>query len=249
MQNNTIAFTILKFSVPVRVQRHFTTVYRFISFSTHFSNKDLIEFCILTFFPLAVQVSVHTSFKGHLCCFASVLLDTDIGFSLVQFHRPKEWSASHGKSLLVCRRVENRSPGATFAKTKWPGESITITLTEESMWGLRAATGMGGVGVGEAGWSPVPTREEAGICQEVGLVFSAPNFLRKLVSVTEGFHVSGISRRKSSGVLYQGLVGCRHQKVGASHSWAPRASVRHGSPAALWREESNWLKRRHKSFD
>lgn len=42
-------------------------------------------------------------FKGHLCCFASVLSDTDIGFSLVQFHRPKEWSALRRKSLVFAK--------------------------------------------------------------------------------------------------------------------------------------------------
>lgn len=42
MQNNTIAFTILKFPVLVRVQRNFTTVYSIFSFSTHFPNTGLI---------------------------------------------------------------------------------------------------------------------------------------------------------------------------------------------------------------
>lgn len=42
-------------------------------------------------------------FKGHLFCFVSVLSDTDIGFSLVQFHRPKEWSALHRISLLFTK--------------------------------------------------------------------------------------------------------------------------------------------------
>lgn len=42
-------------------------------------------------------------FKGHLFCFVSVLSDTDIGFSLVQFHRPKEWSALLRKSLLFAK--------------------------------------------------------------------------------------------------------------------------------------------------
>lgn len=106
MQNNTIAFTILKFPVLVRVHRNFTTVYS-IFFFLHFLPKLgvdivilLISFLLLSHLPCFNPLYF---FKGHLFWFISVLSDTDIGFSLVQFHRPKEWSALHRKSLLFAK--------------------------------------------------------------------------------------------------------------------------------------------------
>lgn len=57
MQNNTIAFTILKFPVLVRVQLNFTTVYSIFSFSTHFPKLGLdivillISFLLLPLLP------------------------------------------------------------------------------------------------------------------------------------------------------------------------------------------------------
>lgn len=74
MQNNTIAFTILKFPVLVRVQHNFTTVYSIFLRSPPKLGADILLFSLLSLLP--PFNSLHFFLKG-TCCSVSVLTDTD----------------------------------------------------------------------------------------------------------------------------------------------------------------------------
>lgn len=108
MQNNTIAFTILKFPVLVRVQHNFTTVYSIFLRSPPKLGADILLFSLHRLSLLPPFHSLCFSKGTYVSRLASWQIQT---FSLVHFLRSKEPSAPHRKSLSL-----EYITGAPFAK-------------------------------------------------------------------------------------------------------------------------------------
>lgn len=118
MQNNTIAFTILKFPVLVRVQRNFTSVYSIFSFCHSFPRLGADIVILLISVSLAFPPSMFQStifLKGTSVVF---LVSSQIQTLASPWSKSvvPEWSALRRKSLLFAKGVLNKSSGAAFAK-------------------------------------------------------------------------------------------------------------------------------------
>lgn len=107
MQNNTIAFTILKFPVLVRVQHNFTTVYSIFLRSPPKLGADILLFSLLRLSLLPPFNWLYFSKGTYVARLASWQIPT---FSLVHFLRSKEPSAPHRKSLVFKSRIYHRCP-------------------------------------------------------------------------------------------------------------------------------------------
>lgn len=171
MQNNTIAFTILKFPVLVRVQHNFTTVYSIFLRSPPKLGADILLFSLLRLSLLPPFNSLYFSKGTYVARLASWQIQT---FSLVHFLRSKEPCAPHRKSLVFKSRIYHRCPlcqrysEGQGHRASFVSSTLTIAITLQSL---------------------VPAGEEVRVCQDRGLsgFNRGPSSGRELWAVSGGF--------------------------------------------------------------
>lgn len=121
MQNNTIAFTILKFPVLVRVQHNFTTVYSIFLRSPPKLGADILLFSLPRLSLLPPFNSLYVLKGTYVARLASWQIQT---FSLVRFLRSKEPQCSSQE--VSCLWVYNISQVLPSPKVQWSPRTQSV---------------------------------------------------------------------------------------------------------------------------
>lgn len=195
MQNNTIAFTILKFPVLVRVQHNFTTVYSIFLRSPPKLGADILLFSLPRLSLLPHFNSLYVLKGTYVARLASWQIQT---FSLVRFLRSKEPSAPHRKSLVfestIYHRCCLRQRYSEVQGHRASFVSSTLTIAITFIRGIRLNAG--------GRWqSLAPAGEEASVCQDWGLtgLNRVQSCGQDLLAVTGGFPVPAEENAAGSG--------------------------------------------------
>lgn len=212
MQNNTIAFTILKFPVLVRVQRNFTTVYSIFSFSTQSQTRSWYSYTF-NFFSLAFPTSMFQSTIFLKGTFFALLVSCQIQTLASPWSNsivPKIGVLFTGSLFCLPRSLEY----ITRCHIRWRYRQRTqcvsrvIYAHNRNHFQWRNPCEPSGQCWGRR--SVVPTREEAG---SIGTGGSHLGWVRfDLLCITATFHVADIGWINCCWVLEVGRgvsIGCQ----------------------------------------